>query len=181
MASIFSHGIAAFTIGKVMILSKQPWKLWVLGIVCSMVPDADTIGFRFDIPYQSMWGHRGISHSILFALLLAFLVMLTFYRNTQLSKKDWSILLLYFFLATVSHPILDAMTNGGLGVAFFAPFDNTRYFFPWRPIQVSPIGAKAFFSAAGWKVIKSELIWIWVPSIVLITIGYVLKKYRTMN
>ncbi len=73
------------------------------------------------------------------------------------------------------------MTNGGLGVAFFAPFDNTRYFFPWRPIQVSPIGAKAFFSAAGWRVIKSELIWVWLPSIAVIVFARVLNKRRSLS
>lgn len=31
------------------------------------------------------------------------------------------------------------LTDGGLGVAFFSPFDNKRYFLPWRPIRVSPI------------------------------------------
>jgi hypothetical protein len=41
----------------------------------------------------------------------------------------------YFFVVTASHGALDAMTDGGLGIAFFAPFDNTRYFFPFRPIK----------------------------------------------
>ncbi len=52
-------------------------------------------------------------------------------------QKVW----LFLFVATISHGILDALTDGGLGVAFFAPFVNTRYFFPWTPIKVSPIGA----------------------------------------
>jgi inner membrane protein len=181
MASIFSHGIAAFALGKITILRKQPWKLVLIGIACSMIPDADTIGFKFGIPYGSMWGHRGISHSIIFAIFLALVVMFVFYRNIKIPLKDWSILFFYFFLATVSHPILDALTNGGLGVAFFAPFDNTRYFFPWRPIQVSPIGAKAFFSAAGWRVIKSELIWVWLPSIALIVFARLLNKQRSIS
>jgi hypothetical protein len=50
------------------------------------------------------------------------------------------------------------MTDGGLGVAFFAPFHNERYFFPWRPIAVSPIGM-GFFSERGLEVIISELHW----------------------
>jgi inner membrane protein len=52
----------------------------------------------------------------------------------------------YLFLATASHGVLDAMTDGGLGVAFFSPFDNRRYFLPWRPIVVSPISIARFFS-----------------------------------
>src|SRR6267378_8050335 len=54
----------------------------------------------------------------------------------------------FFFLATASHGLLDAMTNGGLGVAFFAPFCDTRYFLPWQPIVVSPaIDPRALRSA----------------------------------
>src|SRR5205823_12908227 len=71
-----------------------------------------------------------------------------------------------FFAVTAAHPILDAMTNGGLGVAFFAPFENSRYFLPWRPVEVSPIGVRAFFTARGLAVLHSEFLWIWIPSAV---------------
>jgi len=56
---------------------------------------------------------------------------------------------MYFFLATASHGLLDAMTDGGLGVAFFVPFDKHRYFLPWTPIRVSPIGVGRFFTDRG--------------------------------
>jgi inner membrane protein len=60
--------------------------------------------------------------------------------------------------------VLDAMTNGGLGVAFFSPFDTTRYFFPVRPVIVSPIGVSEFFNAQGARILASEALWIWLPS-----------------
>ncbi len=66
-------------------------------------------------------------------------------------------------LFTLSHGLLDALTDGGLGIAFFAPFNETRYFFPWRPIMVSPIGLSQFFSSWGLGVLLSELIWIGIP------------------
>jgi inner membrane protein len=72
----------------------------------------------------------------------------------------------WFAAVTASHGMLDAMTNGGRGIAFFAPFSNHRYFFPWRPIQVSPIGA-GFFSARGLSVLVSEARWIWLPSVII--------------
>jgi inner membrane protein len=50
------------------------------------------------------------------------------------------------------------LTSGGLGIALFAPFDNTRYFYSFTPIKVSPIGVEAFFSARGLAVLKSEFI-----------------------
>jgi inner membrane protein len=73
-------------------------------------------------------------------------------------------LIAHFSFVTASHGMLDAMTDGGLGVAFFAPFDNARYFFPWRPILVSPIGIAQFFSGYGLDVLLSEFVWIWVPA-----------------
>src|SRR5579872_845956 len=78
-----------------------------------------------------------------FALVVSWTVaFLTFSRRPQ----GWTRFLLfsYFFVVTASHGVLDAMTDGGLGIAFFAPFDNTRYFFPFRPIKVSPIGFSFF-------------------------------------
>jgi inner membrane protein len=59
------------------------------------------------------------------------------------------------------------MTNGGLGVAFFSPFTNSRYFFPFHPIMVSPIGAGRFFSLKGLAIIRSEALWLWIPSAVI--------------
>ena len=74
------------------------------------------------------------------------------------------------FLATASHGFLDAMTDGGLGVAFFSPVDNTRYFLPFTPIRVSLIGISRFFTARGFAVIRSELLWIWLPTALLIAV-----------
>ena len=43
----------------------------------------------------------------------------------------------------MSHPLLDAMTDGGLGVMMFFPFTVDRFFFTWRPIHVAIIGISA--------------------------------------
>src|SRR5438094_4032024 len=81
----------------------------------------------------------------------------------------------YFFLAAASHGFLDAMTNGGLGVAFFSPFDKTRYFLPCRPIRVSPISIHRFFSGRGYAVLQTELVWICVPAILLALLVWLLR------
>ena len=86
---------------------------------------------------------------------------------------------IYFFLATASHGFLDSMTDGGLGVAFFAPFDNRRYFLSWTPIRVSPIGIGRFFTSRGYAVLQSELLWIWVPSGVLIGSALFLRRRKS--
>jgi inner membrane protein len=176
MASAFSHAIASIAIGHVSFLKSINKKFWVLGIFCAVIPDADVIGFKLGIAYESVWGHRGITHSFFFAAILAFVILHFFYGAEKRFTKRWNLLFLFFFLSTASHPVLDAMTTGGLGVAFFAPFDNTRFFFPFRPIKVSPIGVASFFSEWGWRVLKSEFIWVWIPSLIIIGISYSVRK-----
>ena len=68
------------------------------------------------------------------------------------------------------------MTNGGLGVAFFAPFSDARYFLPWRPIVVSPISIRAFVGPRGLQVMWSEIGWIWAPSAVVFLIGVTSRR-----
>ena len=57
----------------------------------------------------------------------------------------------------VSHGLLDTLTDGGLGCALLWPFDLTRYFAPWNPIPVAPIGW-SFLSAYGLGVALTEVI-----------------------
>ena len=137
-----------------------------------MLPDLDVIAFGFGIEYGSMFGHRGITHSLAFAILVGLAVPTLFFLSAQIPK--WT-LALYFAAVTVSHPLLDMLTNGGLGVALFAPFSNERFFFPWRPIEVSPIGA-GFFSERGLSVVASEALWIWVPSILIVAVSWLARR-----
>jgi inner membrane protein len=177
MASIFGHAFAAIALGKTFSKQQQTWKLFLLAILCAVIPDADVIGFHFDIAYGSFWGHRGFSHSFIFALFFGIFITFICYEKHFLSKKG--ILLIFFFLlCTASHSILDAMTTGGKGVAFFSPFNDDRYFFSWRPIKVSPIGIARFFSDRGLKVILSELIWIGIPATTYILINFIIQKNR---
>lgn len=158
----------------------RTWKFYLLGIVCSILPDADVLSFRLGIPYDHLLGHRGFTHSIVFAVLSGLLITFLFYRKELRNIRGLGYIL-FFFLSTISHSILDAFTTGGLGVAFFAPFDNTRYFFPWRAILVSPIGVGNFFSEWGWRVIKSELFWIGLPCAVYVSVLMLFSKRKSKS
>jgi inner membrane protein len=61
------------------------------------------------------------------------------------------------FVVVASHAALDTLTDGGLGCALFWPIDDTRYFAPWTPIPVAPIGL-SFLSPRGLFVVAVELI-----------------------
>lgn len=179
MATIISHSIAALAVGKVFPLQPKPAKFWVLTAVLAALPDADVIGFSFGVRYGDMLGHRGFTHSLAFAVLFACLVVLLGFGDIAAFSTRWFKLVTYFAVVIASHGILDAMTNGGLGVAFFAPFNNERYFFPWRPIEVSPIGLEPFFSSRGLQVIISEIEWIWIPSALLVTLVAISRRLRS--
>ena len=181
MASAFGHACAALTIGKVYTGKKLPVLFWVLTIICSIIPDADVIGFKFHIAYESTFGHRGFTHSILFALIMGFIATWIFIRlTTTIDRKQIWRFVIYFFLVTLSHPLLDACTTGGLGVAFFSPFSNQRYFFPafFRRIKVSPIEVHSFFSDWGLRVLLSEFLWIGLPSLAILAITYFIRKKK---
>jgi inner membrane protein len=152
-------------------------KFWIFSILCPIVPDFDILAFKFGIPYAHFFGHRGFSHSLLFGLLFAIIIVFLFYRNAKITSLAKYGLIVYFFILTASHGLLDALTSGGLGVALLAPFDNTRYFFSFTPIRVSPFGIEAFLSERGLAVLKSEIIWIWLPLITLFIFIKVLRKF----
>ncbi|HEB77846.1 MAG TPA: metal-dependent hydrolase [Methylothermaceae bacterium] len=159
MASVLSHPVVPLAVSQWFPPGSLSPTVVALGMTCSVLPDLDVIGFAFGIRYGDLFGHRGFSHSICFALLVA--ALLTWWTSGGGS------VFLFLFLATLSHPLIDACTNGGLGIAFFSPFSNRRYFFPWRPLEVPPIGIVAFFSPRGWAVLQSELLWIWLPCLAL--------------
>jgi inner membrane protein len=138
-----------------------PWRFWALAALCSVLPDLDVLGFRLGIHYGDLWGHRGLTHSFLFAAI-AGIVLSLFVRCSW--RERWKPALL-LFLIMASHDLLDALTSGGMGVAFFSPFDRHRYFFPWTPIRVSPIGVSRFFSERGAAVLWNEVRWVWIPAL----------------
>ena len=160
MPTIITHAVVGAGIGAILTRFRRlPPLFWVLCAGLSMLPDLDVVAFWLRIPFTSVWGHRGLSHSLVAAAAAAAIVAAIVRRRIPLSPR---LLATCFFVSMASHGLLDALTDGGPGVAFLAPFDTTRYFFPARPVVVSPIGL-AFFSRWGLRVIESELRWIWLP------------------
>ena len=181
MPTVFSHAIAATALGHWFPQRRLPARFWVWTVVCAVLPDIDVVGFWLGIPYDDMLGHRGLTHSIPFAVVVGFVAARSYAKSTTLGFGIWDLgfgiwpLWMYFTSVIASHGLLDAFTNGGRGIAFFAPFSNQRFFFPWRPIQVSPIGV-GFFSARGLAVLQSELRWILLPSAIIALIARIAVK-----
>ncbi len=131
----------------------------------SLLPDADVIGFSLGVRYGDPWGHRGATHSLAFAVLTGAAVGAAAAGLRLPPVRTGAIAI----GVLASHPLLDTLTDGGLGCALFWPFDLTRYFAPWNPIPVAPIGL-AFFSPFGLAVAATEFVqfsplfaWAWSP------------------
>lgn len=160
MATILTHPAIAFSLSSWGRFNERHGSILIFGMILTILPDIDVIGFKLGIPYLHLFGHRGFTHSIFFAASVSGLVSWWLVRKTTLRLSPvW----LYLFICIMSHGMLDAMTNGGQGIAFLSPFSNQRFFFPFRPINVSPLSIKPFLEGRGYQVLGSEVIWVWLP------------------
>lgn len=174
MPTVFSHPAPVLALGALLVGRGLSARMLLFGVCCAVLPDADVLGFRLGVSYGDVLGHRGFSHSLVFAGLMglagaAFAPLLRGGRLTGFCMG---------FFGVASHILLDAMTNGGLGVAAFWPFDPSRRFFGWRPIRVSPLDLHAFLSRRGADVLLSELRWVWLPCLALIAGVRLFRKAR---
>ncbi len=177
MASVISHAAAGAALSLAFAPDGAPARTWPVAIAAAVLPDLDSLLRYFRVSYSTTLGHRGFFHSPFFGLIVSLLLMLLFFRDETLFSGRWFRYFFVFFLAWVSHGFLDALTNGGRGVAFLSPFSSKRYFFPWTPIQVSPMRVKSFFTARGWSVFKNELVWIWLPGFMLVSLSRLIRLW----
>lgn len=155
MATI-AHVAAGMAGGRVLGgSSRASWKAMAVLSCLSLLADLDVIAFSLGIPYSAPFGHRGATHSLVFAAIAG---SVAGYAVARIGVWPMPFAILIAVAVAVSHPLLDAMTDGGLGVALLWPFSNARFFAPWRPLPVAPIGAR-MLSARGMHVVLVELLW----------------------
>ena len=172
MPTIISHPAVPLALAAGLGREVVSERLLLVGIAASVLPDLDVLAFRLGIPYADDFGHRGFSHSLFFAALVALAAGVAFHAlRTTFARAFW-----FVFIATASHGVLDSFTNGGFGVAFLWPWTGARYFAPMQVIEVSPIGIRPFFSAWGVRVLVSELIWVWAPCAILTALTLAARK-----
>jgi inner membrane protein len=166
-------GAAAKTFGE----RENPLRLWCAAVAVSILPDADVLGFSFGVNYGDFLGHRGFFHSPFFSLVLSVLCVSVLFRHHRPFRATWWKYVAFLSVVGASHGVLDAFTDGGLGIALLAPFDNTRYFAAWRPIPVAPIALRPFLGGWGLQVIFWEIAYLCVPMCVALA-GFMFIKSR---
>lgn len=168
--TILSHPAVPLAIGLGLgsrIISRR---LLLAGVAASIIPDIDVYLEQI----TSSIGHRGHTHTLLFALLgAACAAAIARSLRAPPLTAFW-----FIAIAAASHGLLDAFTTGGGGISFFWPLTDQTYFMPWRVIEVAPMGVRPFFSERGVTVILSVLKWIWLPAVTVALALYTLRRSR---
>jgi inner membrane protein len=169
MATLVTHAVVGAALAALAPAGMSRSRAAFALAVAALVPDLDVIGFRLGVPYVHPLGHRGFSHSLLFAALLSAAIA----RFGFAASHRWR-LFFVVFAATASHGILDAFTDGGLGIGFLIPFSNQRFFAPWRPLPVPPIGIDG--SVPG--IVAVEILYVWLPVLALLATSVISRTAR---
>lgn len=173
MATPLSHLAVPISLAAALGSEPIPPELLALAMLFAVLPDVDALGLWLGIPYDHLFGHRGFAHSLPFAVALAGTGTLLAPALGAGPMTAFGVLL----ISAVSHGLIDAMTNGGLGIGFFSPFSPRRYFLPWRVIEVSPLHPLALFTRQGLRVLRSELRWVWAPCLTVALLGIALRRW----
>lgn len=164
MPTIITHAAVPLCLGAGLGLRIIPPRLLLAGVVLAMLPDADVLSFKFGIAYGNVFGHRGFTHSLLFAFVVPLLCVLFAGRWFRVGLvRSW----LFLTVSLLSHSLLDSITTGGKGVGWLWPWLDERFFAPWQVIKVAPFALAQYTTPSGHQVIISELQWVWLPGAVL--------------
>ncbi|ENN5716938.1 metal-dependent hydrolase [Enterobacter hormaechei] len=175
MPTVIIHAAVPLCLGLGLGTNVIPPRLLFAGIVLAMLPDADVLAFKFGVAYGNIFGHRGFTHSLLFALVVPILCVLAGRRWFRASlTRCW----LFLTVSLLSHSLLDSITTGGKGVGWLWPWSDERFFAPWQVIKVAPFALSRYTTPYGHEVIISELLWVWLPGMVLMGMLWWRKRAR---
>jgi inner membrane protein len=122
--------------------------------VLGTLPDFDVFAVALGAGECTVAGHRGASHSLITALLLAI-------AGGLLARRyGWNGLrtALAIALAVGSHGLLDTLAEGGRAIPLFWPLTGHRFAAPLRPFPDAPRGF-AFISRHGLAVAALEFLY----------------------
>lgn len=176
MATIFTHGFIASLLSAAGPSTVPRVRLVLLLVALAMIPDLDVLGRYFGVARYGMFGHRGFTHSILFALIVGLVVPSLVFPRVRPFGRDWRVLCALCFGATLLHGVMDSFTDAGSGIGFLIPFDDTRFFAPWRPLPTSPLGFRRFFNGGAVSILRKEFLMVWIPALGIFATVWILRR-----
>ena len=174
MPSTLSHAVVGLAVGAWCRPATSAPRVLLIAAACAAAPDLDLIGWALQIPNDSVFGHRALSHSLTAAVALGALAAWLAWRGERDNERTatraaW--LMTMFAIATASHGVFDAMTTYSLGIGFFAPFSLHRYRFAWQPLTDA-------FTAGFLRGVGNEVLWMLLPATVAVIAGLRLRPPR---
>lgn len=164
------EAFAGRTVGK---------KAMLWGILAQSIPDIDFVAAFWSDTIGTLFAHRGFTHSLLFAVLVAPLIAAMAYRwhrPHNISFRRW-----LFFIGGVvlMHIFLDAFNNYGVG--WFEPFSDVRISFNSIYVadfffSIAPIVALIYLLIT--RPTNTRRTWAWVLGL---TIPFVYLAYGVAN
>ena len=119
-----THIILGAAIGEVTLGKKIGNKALLWGGLLSVIPDLDVLISPFISPVSALFFHRGISHSLLFVLIVALIAgyaISCIEKKHSIAFKSW----IYFsLLPLLAHIFIDCFNTYGTGI--FEPFSHVR-------------------------------------------------------
>jgi inner membrane protein len=197
MCSAITHSLVGLAIARVGTSARMPARYWVAAALLAAAPDLDAIGYSLGLgpPGGSIWSHRGLTHSLPFAVVVAGVGTLALFshriaestRGVAMANLGWGSPIprwqvwLIFAVAMASHGLSDMATNGGAGIALFSPATAWRSKWAFTPVEVSPLSIGAFFSEWGVRVLWSELRWVLLPVGVVVAAVELVRACTTVK
>lgn len=122
---LVTQTVLGAAVGELVLGKKAGNKAILWGAVGGLIPDLDVLITPLFSEVDGLFVHRGFSHSLIFAFLIAPLLGWLIHRIHQkkmnITRREWTILI---FWAAFTHPILDYFTTYGTGA--FLPFSGYR-------------------------------------------------------
>ncbi len=142
------------------------WRLMAALALLAICPDGDLLTLPLGVEANTLYGHRGLSHSMVVGVLLA----VGFGRWARRWKVNqwqatWAAL-----LALGSHGVLDCMNVGSKGVALFWPISSRFFEVSWHPIP-AVITVEDLFRPVGLPVLLAEAV-IFSPFLLYAIVGW---------
>jgi inner membrane protein len=164
MPSLLGHAVAGLAITHSFSRARLPRRIWILAPLCAVAPDLDWFVSFLDYHKNHILNHRGVAHSLPGALLIAAAMLLIGFPRDQRRAQVW----LCLTLAALSHGLMDACTAGGVGVALFMPFSDSRWSCLWQPIHVAPLPLGREDAYLFLLSLRAEAFWIGLPALALV-------------
>lgn len=193
MCSAITHAVLGLQVARIGTGERMPVRYWVAAAALGVLPDIDGVRRTFAPGWnEGMWGHRGVTHSLLAAAVVGGLMTLALFPRGQMPEQAgaggvgrargwsspisrwqvWAVLA----AAMALHGLTDMLTNGGSGVAVFAPVSLERERWAFHPVEVSPMSVGRFFSDRGVEILKSEARWVLLPGALVVAAVEVLRR-----